>query len=292
MNRNHVALFLAVAKAGSFSRAAEKLLIGQPAISMQVAELEKQLGVRLLERSRAGVTLTHAGKLLFDYASRIENIESAAQKAIDDFKRAATGTLAIGASSTIGSYLLPDIIAEFRRRSPAISVTVELANTSVIEQKIGDGLLDLALVEGLACDRPNAIVFHHDELVAIGPPVGPLSKASIKLPDLLGEPLILRESGSGTRAVFDEFLTTRGLKAKPTFELTNAHAIKEFVRHGFGRAVISALACHDELRSGSLVQVKVLDMAIDRPLYLVKSDGNNPAAEVFASLVLRTGRKA
>lgn len=287
MNRNHVALFLAVAKTGSFSRAAERLLIGQPAISMQVAELEKQLGVRLLDRSRAGVTLTRAGKILFDYANRIDGIESAAQKALDDFKRAATGALAIGASTTIGAYLLPDIFATFRRRWPAIAVSVELGNTRAIEQKIADGLLDIALVEGLGSALPGSAIFHHDELVAIGPVSGPLAKKTITLAELLGGPLILRESGSGTRAVFDDFLATRGLAATAVFELTNAHAIKEFVRHGFGRAVISALVCQDELKSGALVQIKVEEMAINRPLHLVKSGGVNPAANAYPSAIMR-----
>ncbi len=292
MNRNHVALFLAVAKAGSFSRAAERLLIGQPAISMQVAELEKQLGVKLLERSRAGVTLTRAGKILFDYANRIDGIESAAQKALDDFKRAAAGALAIGASTTIGAYLLPGILAEFRHRWPAIAVSVELGNTRAIEQKITDGLLDIALVEGLGSDLPGCVIFHHDELVAIGPASGPLAKKTISLAELLNGPLILREPGSGTRAVFDDFLATRGLKATPVFELTNAHAIKEFVQHGFGRAVISALVCKDELTSGTLLQIKVADMAIHRPLHLARSDGVNPAADAFASLVLHKAPKS
>jgi DNA-binding transcriptional LysR family regulator len=292
MNRNHVALFLAVAKTGSFSRAAEKLFIGQPAISMQVAELEKQLGVRLLERSRSGVSLTRAGRILFDYANRIEGIESAAQKALDDFKRAAAGALAIGASTTIGSYLLPDLLVEFRRRSPAITVSVELGNTSTIEQKIADGLLDIALVEGLIGDLPGTVVFRHDELIAIGPPSGPLSQATISLATLVSDPLILREPGSGTRAVFDDFLATRGLKAKPAFELTSPHAIKEFVRRGFGRAVISALACREELQSRTLVQCKVSDMAIDRPLHMIKSGGVNPVADTFASQVLGKPRGA
>lgn len=292
MNRNHVALFLAVAKAGSFSRAAEKLLIGQPAISMQVAELEKQLGVRLLERSRAGTSLTRAGKILFDYANRIEGIESAAQKAIDNFKRATAGALAIGASTTIGSYLLPDLLFEFRRRSPAITVSVELGNTSTIEQKIADGLLDIALVEGLVTGIPGASVFQHDELIAIGPASGPLSRATINLATLLSEPLILREPGSGTRAVFDDFLATRGLKVQPTFELTNAYAIKEFVRRGFGRAVISALTCREELQSRILIQCKVSDMAIDRPLHLIKSGGTNPVADAFVTLLQGKPRKA
>ncbi len=292
MNRNHVALFLAVAKAGSFSRAAETLFIGQPAISMQVAELEKHLGVRLLERSRSGVTLTRAGKILFDYAARIEAIEGAAQKAIDDFKRATAGTLAIGASTTIGAYLLPDMLAEFRRRRPGIEVTVELANTSIIEEKIADGLLDIALVEVLISSLPDPVIFHHDELIVIAPADGPWSKTPITLNELLHDPLILREMGSGTRAVFDDFLTSRGLKATPTFELANAEAIKEFVRRGFGRAVISALVCKEEIQLGSIIEVRVTGMSIKRPLHLVTTGGKNPAAEAFISLVLGKSRKS
>lgn len=291
MNRNHVALFLAVAKAGSFSRAAERLFIGQPAISMQVAELEKNLGVRLLERSRSGVSLTGAGKILIDYAARIDAIEVAARKAVDDFKRAAAGALAVGASTTIGAYLLPDMLAEFRRRHPAIEITVELANTSSIAQKIADGLLDVALVEGVVAHLSNPVVFHHDDLIVIAPTDGPWSKASITLDELLSEPLILREIGSGTRAVFDEFLAARSLKIKPMFELASAQAIKEFVRCGFGRAVISALVCREEIQRGAVLEVKVSGMTIRRPLHLLAAGGNNPAAEAFVSMILRKPRR-
>lgn len=274
-----------MATSGSFSRAAQKLLIGQPAISMQVAELEKKLGVRLLDRSRTGVKLTRAGAILYEFADRIVGMESAARRAIDDFKRVSVGHLSIGASTTVGAYLLPPILAAFMRQFPGIGVTVELGNTREIESKIADGLLDIGLTEGLVSEKLASIVFQHDELLVIAPAHGPLSKPAISMQTLLENDLILREVGSGTRAVFDSFLASRGLVAQPKFALSNSSAIKEFARHGLGRGVISALVCREEIAAGHLIAVKVADFSITRPLHLVRSGGVNPAAQAFERLL-------
>ena len=134
MNRNHLALFHAVAQAGGISRGAAAAHVSQPAVSKQIAELEDALGVRLLDRLPRGCRLTGAGKILADYAHRWRSLENDAARAIEEYRGLKRGRLAIGASLTIGGYLLPGALAEFHRRFPEIELQVETANTQHIQR--------------------------------------------------------------------------------------------------------------------------------------------------------------
>jgi DNA-binding transcriptional LysR family regulator len=136
MNRNHLALFHAVAQAGGISRGAARARVSQPAVSKQIAELEDALGVRLLERLPRGCRLTEAGRILADYAQRWRSLENDAARAIEEYRGLKRGRLAIGASLTIGGYLLPGVLAEFHRRFPDIELQVEIANTQHIQQVV------------------------------------------------------------------------------------------------------------------------------------------------------------
>src|SRR3984957_12950942 len=149
MNRNHLALFHAVARAGSISRGAEMARVSQPAVSKQIAELEDALGVQLLERQHRGCRLTEAGAILADYASRWRTVENEAEQAIAEYRGLKRGRLAVGASLTIGGYLLPQAIAEFHHRFPEIELRLEIANTPSIQQALLTGSIELGLTEGL-----------------------------------------------------------------------------------------------------------------------------------------------
>ena len=148
MNRNHLALFHAVAQAGGISGGAAAARVSQPAVSKQIAELEDALGVRLLERLPRGCRLTEAGKILADYAQRWRSLENDAARAIEEYRGLKRGRLAIGASLTIGGYLLPGVIAEFHRRFPEIELQMEMANTGHIQKALLAGTIELGLTEG------------------------------------------------------------------------------------------------------------------------------------------------
>src|ERR1035441_930183 len=139
MNRNHLALFHAVAEAGSVTRAAERLHVSQPAVSKQILELEDVLGVCLLERLPRGVRLTDAGRLLADYARRQNVVEREAERAIEEFRGLKRGRLAVGASTTIAAYLLPPVFGQFHQRCPNIELRLEIANTRDIQRNLMDG---------------------------------------------------------------------------------------------------------------------------------------------------------
>lgn len=289
MNYNHLMIFLAVAEEGSVSRGADRLCISQPAVSKQLAVLEASLRTKLFDRLPKGVRLTDAGELLLGYARRLSALEREAEQAMGELQGMARGTLTVGASLTVGAYLMPELLADYSRRHPHIALTLEIANTEVIQRMLLEGRLDLALTEGFA-DDPDlaAAVFAHDELVAIAPPGHPLlAEAPITAARLLGEPLILRESGSGTRAVLERALAERGLAARPLMSLGSTEAIKRAVAAGAGLAVVSRLALGLELETGRLALLPLSDLVLRRPLHRLTRRGayESRAARAFRELL-------
>lgn len=289
MNRNHLALFHAVAKAGSISRGAVAARVSQPAVSKQIAELEDALGVRLLERLPRGCRLTEAGTILADYAHRWRSLEHDAVRAIEEYRGLKRGRLAVGASLTIGGYLLPAVLAEFHRRFPEIELQLEIANTRHIQRALLDGSIELGLTEGpLDSDELESTVFFQDELVAIAPAGHPLlKKARVTVGEICREPFLLREEGSGTRAVVQRALRRKGFKITPLLSLASPEAIKNAVAAGLGIAIVSKLIVALELQAGSLGVIPVKDLTIHRPLHLQRIRGRNqsPALGEFLEVL-------
>ena len=289
MNYNHLMIFLAVAEEGSVSRGADRLCISQPAVSKQIAVLEASLRAKLFDRRPKGVRLTDAGELLLGYARRLSSLEREAEQAMSELQGLARGTLTVGASLTVGAYLMPELLADYSRRYPHIALTLEIANTEVIQGMLRDGRLDLALTEGFADDPDlDAAVFAHDELVAIAPPGHPLLvQAPIPAARLLEEPLILREPGSGTRAVLERALAERGLTVQPRMSLGSTEAVKRAVAAGAGLAVVSRLALSLELETGRLALLPLSDLTLRRPLHRLARRGahESRAARAFREML-------
>jgi DNA-binding transcriptional LysR family regulator len=289
MNYNHLMIFLAVAEEGSISRGADKLCISQPAVSKQVQLLEAALQTKLFEREPKGVRLTDAGELLLGYAQQLSRLEREAAQALAEMAGLGRGTLTVGASLTIGGYLMPEILAEYGRRYPNIILTLEIANTEVIQRLLLDGKLDLGLTEGFAEEAGlETVVFAEDELVAIVPPTHPLlSESPVTAERFLREPLILRETGSGTRAVLERALAERGLSARPVMSLGSTEAIKRAVAAGAGVAVVSRLALSLELETGRLVLLPLSDLTLRRPLHRLQRYGayESHAVQAFRAML-------
>jgi DNA-binding transcriptional LysR family regulator len=289
MNRNHLALFHAVAQAGSISRGAARARVSQPAVSKQIAELEAALGLRLLERLPRGCRLTEAGRILEDYALRWNTLETDAARAIEEYRGLKRGRLAIGASQTIGGYLLPGMIAEFHRRFPEIELQLEIGNSEHVQRLLLAGAVELGLTEGtLESEELESTVFFKDELVAIAPAGHPLlKKKSVTVRELCREPFILREEGSGTRAVMERALRRQGLKIKPLLSLVSPEAIKNLVTAGMGLSIVSRLIVALELQTGSLGIIPLKDLTIPRPLHWqrVRGRSQSPALAKFQAVL-------
>jgi DNA-binding transcriptional LysR family regulator len=289
MNLNHLAVFHAVAQTGSMTLGAERLDISQPAVTKQVQELEGALGVHLFDRIGRRVHLSQAGEILADYARRLFALAHEAEDAMADVRAVKRGKLLIGASTTIGTYLLPGVLAEFWRRQPRIELRVQIENTEQVHRRLAAHELDLGLTEGLMEDEElQAEVFHKDELVVIAAPEHRLAgHHRVALSAVREEPFILREPGSGTRAVEERALARLKLPIRVAMALGSTEAIKRVVAEGVGLAIVSRLAVATECAAGNVVVLPVAGLHISRPLHLVRRKGrrDGPALQAFCAVL-------
>lgn len=296
MNLNQLRVFHAVADAGSITAAARALRVSQPSVSKQLVELENALGAQLVDRLPRGVRLTALGKVLASHAARIVGIETAAHAELAALLGVERGHLAIGASTTIGSYLVPRMFGELRRRYPQLKLELEIGNTAAIHDLVRRGQVEVGLTEGLETDEDlTAQVFDQDEMVAIAPPKDPvLSRRSLSAKELVALPFVMRERGSGTRQVIEAALARKRLTVEPVMSLGSSEAVKNAVAARLGVGIVSRLVVEHELASGSLIQLEVPDLEIRRALHLVEVNGRSrsPAAARFVELLLRTRSSA
>lgn len=288
MNLNQLALFHAVAQEGSVSRGAEKLCISQPAVSKQLREFEKSLGVALFHRLSSGVRLTEAGTLLFEYSNKLFTLEKEAENALQELRALERGRLIVGASTTIGTHILPAVCAQFGAKYPKIELHLEISNSDDVQRRLIAGEIDLGLSEGVVSSPEIEVeTFAHDEIVAIVAHQHELTRAEVvTVDDLLRFSILLRERGSGTRAVVEAVFAARGITLQPTMSLGSSGAIVRAVSDGVGVAFVSRLAIEGETR---LRVLDVPDLQIVRPLQRLRVRGRYEArvAREFARM-LRT----
>ena len=285
MNLNHLAIFHAVAETRGISLGAQRLHISQPAVSKQIQELERSLGTKLFDRVPRGVRLTESGELLAGYARRLFALETEAETALAELRGLERGRLAVGASLTIGGYLLPDVLAKFHQQYPGIELAVDIANTDEVQTRLLDGVLDIAVTEGFV-EHPEleASVFYEDEMVVIVPPGHPLlDEVEVTPARLCEEPFLMREEGSGTRAVVERAFAERLLAVRPVMSLGSIEAIKRAVAAGIGVAMVSGLTVTLEQEAGKLVILPIMDLTVRRPLHLLQTRHRNMsrAAQAF-----------
>jgi DNA-binding transcriptional LysR family regulator len=289
-------IFTAVADQMSFSKAAERLYISQPAVSKAVSELESQVGQPLFERGSGKLRLTEAGALLAERGRAVLAIERTAEEDLRALRGLQQGILRIGASTTIATYLLPPTIAAFLRTYPGVDLRLTIQNTLSIMKLLLDYQLDVALVEGpVADERISSEAWQLDELVVIAAPAHPLvaraGLTGIPIDLLVEEVFLVREPGSGTREVGEDALLQHGIRLAHTVELGSTEAIKQAVAAGLGLAIISKAAIVDQLALGTLAVLAVQGLTIQRMLTRLRLVGRtpSPAARAFHEL-LTTGR--
>jgi DNA-binding transcriptional LysR family regulator len=292
MNLHQLRTFFAVATTGSVTAAARSLTVSQPGVSKQLAELEAALGVVLVERLSRGVRLTEAGRILERHAARVFAAERAAESELQELRGLRAGSLHVGASTTIGNYLLPPVLARFRSRYPAVELTVTIDNTLHIQAQVLGGALDFGLTEGLIPDSAvTSEVIGQDKIVLIASPSHrPPASLELSLEQLAKVPIILRESGSGTRDVVEEALRKHSVELAPVLSLGGTEAVKNAVAAGLGFAFVSALSIERELATTHLVEVRVRGLEIKRDLYLSTLPGKRASAAAGAFIqALRGG---
>lgn len=289
MDLQKLRVFVVVAGESNVTRAARRLSLSQPALSKQLAELEDSLGTQLFDRLPRGVRLTAAGEMLLVHAGRIFAAERAAEAEIGELIGLRTGSLSIGASTTIGSYLIPGVFGAFHRAHPEIKLELEIANTTAVQAMVADGRTDLGLTEGVVPGEQFTFeVAHYDQMVAIAAPGHPLLRhKSVLAADLARTPFIARERGSGTRDVIERAFAERALRIEPAMALGSTEAVKNAVAAGVGVAIVSRLTVEQELASGRLLLIDVRDLSIRRELHMVRLRGKreSPAVQAFVGLL-------
>jgi DNA-binding transcriptional LysR family regulator len=271
MNLNHLAIFHAIAEEKSMTGAARRLLVSQPAISKQLRQLEKSLGVRLFNRQARGVRPTDAGSLLASYATRLFALATDAERAVGELRGLQRGRLRVGASTTVGVYLLPEVFVRFRAAHPGVQLQLEIASSDSLATRLLNGSLDIALTEGVIHhELLESAVIMEDQLVAIAPHDHPLTrKRNVTASILCREPFVVRETDSGTQSLVERTLAQRGLTVNPVMSLGSTEAIKRAVASGVGVAIVSGLSVALEVQAKKLAILRCSDLIIRRPLHRV-----------------------
>ena len=266
-------VFHTVARLLSFTKAAETLHMTQPAVTFQVRQLEEYFNTRLFDRTHNRISLTDAGRRVFDYADRIFELYAEMENGVREITGEISGALTIGASTTIAEYMLPTLLGDFSARYPEVSIHLKVSNSEGIVSMVESNAIDLGVVESPVGNK-NLVVetCKQDELVAIVPPSHPLAKRQeIQFRDLLDYPFICREEGSGTREVINDYLDhlpdcAAGIKV--SMELGSPEAVKGAVEAGMGVSVVSKATVQKELRLNTLVTL-TLDPPLFRPFSFV-----------------------
>ncbi|ELS34810.1 MULTISPECIES: LysR family transcriptional regulator [Pseudanabaena] len=286
----------AIAAEGSFKRAADSLYVSQPAVSLQVQHLERQLDVPLFDRGGRRAQLTEAGQLLLSYGDRILSLCQETCRAIDDLQNLNGGTLIIGASQTTGTYLMPQMIGLFRKKYPEVSVQLHVHSTRRTAWSVANGQVDLAIIGGeIPADLHDSLEitpYAEDELALILPISHQLAQVgALPIDELYKLQFITLDSQSTIRKAIDRVLLDSGVDPRQlaiAMELNSIEAIKNAVQAGLGAAFLSVTAIEKELQMGALQQVRIDGVVIKRMLLQIRNPNRyrSKATEAFCNEVL------
>ena len=290
MDTRQLAAFCAVVERKSFSQAAERLGVTQPAVSLQVRSLEKRLGRTLLDRSGRRVEPTEAGVALYRGAQRLLALEGQLLEELEAGEEGELGgTLEVGASTGPGSTVVPVLLGEFQRQNPSVAISLSISDTQSVVDRVADRELELGVVG--AARRHRGVVFEplfRDEVVLACPPAHRFAGRTVTLDDLREEPLIVMQEGAGVRQVIEDELRRAGTRLRdlePRLELGLQESARSAVAAGYGVTFISRAAVEADLAAGTLALARVKGLDPARQISLVRSTGRSPtrAAEAFVA---------
>lgn len=291
INLQALRMFTVVADRGGFTRAAAVLRVSQPAVSKAVAQLEREVGMPLLERRARTVQLTEVGATLLERAHELFAVERTAEEELRALSGLQRGVLRVGASTTIATYLLPSLLGTFSDAHPGVALRVTSGNTRAVARLLARRAVDVALVEGPVSDaRMHAEPWRDDELVIIAAPEHPLAARvrSVSMATLATYPFVSRERGSGTREVAEAAFAAAGFTPTIVLTLDSTEAVKQAVAAGLGLAVVSRATASDQLALGRVCEVRAAGLLFPRQLTILRLIGRRisaPAA-AFESLLL------
>ena len=286
MSIRHFRIFIAVAEEENITKAAKKLYLTQPTVSVAIKEIEEHYGARFFERINQRLHITEEGKRFLDYAKHFiamyDEMEIAFKNT--DF----TGRLRVGASVNIGTYYIPRLIREFRDRYPGINVQVKINTTAVVEKELLDGKLDLALVGGtIQSEHIVAEPLFYEKYTAICAPEHPMAGKTVPLEEFMKEPLLSREKSSGAYEVFQSAVNQTGLTVTPVWESTSQTTLMEAVHYGLGVTIVPEQMIKREVREGRLSQITFSDFSFQNTIHIAYHHSKylSPSIKKFILLV-------
>lgn len=289
-------IFSKVVELGSFSRAAEAVFLAQASVSERIATLENLVGTRLLDRLGRQVVPTKAGELLYKHAVLLLDMKKTACLEMEDFLGLKRGEVQMGASTIPGEYILPKVMGRFRQKYPFVSISLAISDTKGIQNQVLKGDLELGVV---GSKSPHKGLTHHelwqDELVLAVPRHhrwGHMEEVS--LAELFEEPFVLRESGSGTLKIMEDYLRQSAAKDPGALRVVarfgSSTAVKEGVRAGLGVSILSSRAIDEELRMGVLRALRIEGLPMSRSFYLIRDKRRiaSPLCKAMLDFLLAT----
>ncbi len=294
MNFRQLQIFVNVCESGSMSETARNMYMTQPAVSQTIIDLESELNVKLFDRINRKLNLTYSGEILLMNSKRILGLVEDTKKELNEIANLTKGKIRIGASTTIGIYLLPALISEFNQIYGDINIPYVIDNTSVIQEMILNNKIDIGLVEGPVFSE-NIIVQHlvDDELYLIcGNNHHWSRKKMIEPKDIKQENIIIREQGSGTRGVFEQAMLMENLPYQIKYELNSTEAIKKAVQANLGIAIVSRIAVENEIKAGVIKRVFLKGMDFKRPLNIIyhKDKFHSNIFDHFINFLSKSGK--
>lgn len=255
MTLRHMRIFVEVYHQNSITKAAQMLHLAQPSVSLAIGELESYYGIRLFDRISKRLYVTEQGKQFYGYAIHIVSLFDEMEKGIRNWD--SLGILRVGTSITIGNYILPNLIGQFKQIHPSVKVQVFIKNTAAIEQYILNNEIDLALIEEIPeSAQIHSIPFMSDPLCLITSPNHPLTKKpDITLEDILAYDLLLREKGSAGRELLESLFTLHHLSVTPLWESVSTQAIVNAVSQGIGISFLPYLLIKPDLEQGKIREI-------------------------------------
>jgi DNA-binding transcriptional LysR family regulator len=269
-------IFCRIVELKSFSKAAHAVFLAQASVSERIATLESAVGTRLLDRLGRQVVPTRAGMLLYRRAVQLLDMKRSLALELQGFLGIQAGEITMGGSTIPGEYILPRILTRFRDKFPRVSVNLTVADTGEIQGRVLAGDLELGVVgsKSLHANLSQDPLWE-DELVLVAPAQHRWAKrTSISLTNLSEEPFILREPGSGTLKIIEDYLDAQGLKGTDTLQVVarfgSSTAVKEAVKAGLGVSILSIKALDTELKTGILKALKIKGLSMSRTFYLIR----------------------
>ncbi|MEJ2724637.1 MAG: selenium metabolism-associated LysR family transcriptional regulator [Deltaproteobacteria bacterium] len=292
----HLEVFRKVVELGSFSKAGEALFLAQASVSERIANLESMVGTKLLDRLGRVVVPTKAGEILYKHALQLLEMKRTASLEILDFLGMKQGDIRLGASTIPGEYVLPKLIGLFGERYPLVTVTLTVADTDEIETRVLEGHYELGIIGSKSSHKSLGIhELWEDELVLAVPAHHQwANRRSVAREELSKMPFILREPGSGTLKIMEDYLKAEIMDSlQVVARFGTSTAVKEGIKSGLGLSVLSSRAIETELKTGILKALKVKGLCMGRRFYLIRDKRRtiSPLCQALSDFLLESSEE-